>query len=243
MKRITIVSILICTALLLAGCGGDQMGANTGNANTTTTTSSTTSELPEFPWPPKASALTTIPNAYLIRGEGQGTLKSVGDRLKQAFSSAGYSQTGYYGVPGGFALVSPLEQFKNDGTPVDTEYRWTTQAALPSLFSLDYFRSLIIGKSAGHYRVIAFIVTDKLFTATGEAATVETAERLSREGGTALPPSMGNQPFGDQYTCTALIYEFEKAPGADTKAEFKASSSIMADMHLRKAKILDFLER
>src|SRR5687767_12691990 len=60
--------------------------------------------LPEFPWPPRASAFTKIPTTCLPSSTTF-RLIDVANRLEGALKRGGYGQTGYYSVPGGFALV------------------------------------------------------------------------------------------------------------------------------------------
>jgi len=200
----------------------------------------TGSHLPEFPWPPRSSAYTKIPAQYVVKLEGQTLLRDVAARLESALKSAGYSQTGYYYVPGGFALVSQLEQFKPNGLPADDPYRWSMQIQTPSFFSLEYLTALIKGK-IGRYRVIVFAVSDDFFSqASGKRVESEEAYRLAIEGANTLPDTVGSQPFTDRHTCTALVYEFEKAI-LDKPAQFKENSAILAETHLQK--ILPYLKR
>jgi hypothetical protein len=196
--------------------------------------------LPEFPWPPRSSAYTKIPAQYLLKQDKQTSLKDVGARLESAFRSGGYNQTGYYSVPGGFALVSQLEQFKANGSPSNDPYRWSEQPEIPQFFSVDYFNQLIKGKT-GRYRVIVFMVSTEFFSQdAGRRVDIERARTIAIEGANALPAEFGILLFTDEYLCTALIYEFEKAL-PDKPAEFKENSTLLAETHLQK--ILPYLQR
>jgi hypothetical protein len=197
--------------------------------------------LPEFPWPPRASAFMNIPSQYLTNRNGATALKDVGLRLENVLRQCGYGQFGYYAIPGGFALTTRLEQFKADGAPADGPYRWTTDIPNPKVFSFEYLRILLEGKT-GHYRVIVFAVTDDSFFAQNEGKVVsaEQADKLAIEGANKLPDSLGNVTYSDRHWCAALIYEFEK-PAVDQPVEFKANSSLMAPVHLQK--ILPYLEK
>lgn len=232
------VVLFLGLAFLILNSSGDLApNTNTSNANANPTPTST---LPEFPWPPRASAYTKIPSQYLLNTDRQTLLKNVAERLETAFRSGGYSQTGYYSVPGGFALVSRLEQFKPSGLPANEPYRWAEQVETPRVFSLDYLTALIKGK-VGRYRVIVFVVSNDFFTqARGRAVNSEQAKKLAIEGASALPDSVGALPWLENYSCTALIYEFEKT-AFDKPAEFKENSTLMAETHLQK--LLPSLQR
>lgn len=202
--------------------------------------SPTSGYLPEFPWPPRSSAYTKIPPQYLLKPEGQTKLKDVAARVETAFRSAGYAQTGYYSVPGGFALASQLEQFKPNGLSVDDPYRWSLQMQTPRLFSLEYLSALIKGR-VGHYRVIVFVVSSDFFSQeSGKRVDIEQAGKIAIEGANILPPEVGNLPFTDNHACLALVYEFEKSV-PDKPARFKENSSLLAETHLQK--ILPYLQR
>lgn len=160
--------------------------------------------------------------------------------METALRSGGYGQTGYYSVPGGFAIASQLEQFKPDGQPANNPYRWSQQIETPRVFSTEYWSDLIKGR-VGHYRVIVFAVSTDFFVQTsGKRVDVDQASRIAIEGANILPNEVGNLPYTDEYNCTALVYEFEKT-FADRPAEFKENSSLIAEAHLQK--ILPYLQR
>ena len=220
--------VLILTFSLLSSKGNFKPPPPPGN------------HLPEFPWPPKASAYTKVPQQYLLRPQGETVLKDVAARLEFALRSAGYSQTSYYAVPGGFALVSQLEQFKPDGLPVNDRYRWSEEVEVPQVFSLEYLSDLIKGK-IGRYRVIVFAISDDFFSQeSGKEVSIEQARTIAIKGANMLPDEVSHLPYTDRHTCTALVYEFEKLH-ADEPAEFKDNSTLMAEKHIQK--ILPYLQR
>jgi len=167
-------------------------------------------------------------------------LKDAAARLEGALKQGGYGQTSYYAVPGGFALVTRLEQFKANGAPADEPYRWSQQVQNPSVFSIDYLLTLLEGKT-GHYRVIVFVITNDSFSQeTGKRVEVGQAANLAIEGANILPDSVGDLPFTGDYSCTALIYEFEKT-APDQPTQFKSNGTLLAEAHLQK--ILPYLEK
>lgn len=243
--RRTVLIIVLGLGVLLSGMVlliifiGTSSEAPT-NANTNVNYRTDQHHLPEFPWPPKASAYTKIPPQYLMRPQGETLLKDVAARLEFAFRGAGYGQTGYYAVPGGFALVSQLEQFKADGLPVNDRYRWSEEVEIPEVFSLEYLSALIKGK-VGRYRVIVFAVSDDFFSQeSGRRVGIEEARTIAIQGANILPDYLGNLPYTDRHTCTALIYEFEKLH-ADEPGEFKNNGTLLAEKHLQR--ILPYLQR
>jgi hypothetical protein len=243
MKNKVFLLALLFALVLVCSCSSCGMASKTNghkvNYNGDPTSSPEDFELPEFPWPPKASAFLSIPPPFVKNTQGETSLRDVGNRLQAAFNSGGYAQTSYYRVPDGFALTSRLEQFKADGTPVADPYRWSLNVVPPKIFSTDYWRALISGQP-GRYRVIVFVVAPNPFAQTGKKIDSARAARLAIEGATALPQSVGDQPFTELHSCIALVYEFEK-PSAEAETEFKENSSLMADVHLQR--ILPYLRR
>jgi len=226
--------ILIAAVVLLTGCTGQPEGSRPTNTNT----NASTSELPEFPWPPSGSAFTSIPSEFVLK-QGATKVRDVDDRLRAALAQAGYDNPGYYGIPGGFVMVTRLEQFDiKTGAPLAGAVRWSTSPAPPSIFTAEYFRALIKGTS-GHYRVIALVVTNQPFTRSGKEVTVADASKLAAHGSTSLPSNIKEQPYTEDYQCSAFVYEFLQSNNG--QAKFVTNSSLLASQHLQN--ILSYLQR
>ena len=163
-------------------------------------------QIPSFPWPPpQASTDYVLPRSVL---QGIDTLGAIEVRLTHALDACGYAERSYFGVPGGFALVTRMEQFNDDGSCIKGSDRWNISLK-PSSFDLaDYLRALFWGRS-GKYRIIVFIVTDQVVAESGHGAASGTARQWLRTGAKYLPPALAAKPFSRDHRCTALIYEFE----------------------------------
>jgi hypothetical protein len=243
--------MIVLLVVLLSGCAGaDNTSSNTTNTTdtanspsntnkTSNNSASTATKIPEFPWPPDASAITTIPSAMLVKpGEGI-KLGNVDDRLQSALQKGGYEQPGYYHIPGGFVVVTQLEQFDAaTGAPLAGANRWSTKVVPPKIFTKEYFTGLIKGNS-GHFRVIAFAVTKEAFTETDKEPSAREAANLHDKGLNRLPVDIRDQPFTDDYRCSALVYEFLQPNSGP--AQFVRSSGLLASQHLQK--ILPALEQ
>jgi hypothetical protein len=94
----------------------------------------------------------------------------------------------------------------------------------------------------GYYRVIVFIITDAPWSQVGEKPTAEQAQQWLNAGVNQLPESIGLLIFGQNYTTTALIYEFKKYSEKDP-ATFVPNSGESGKSHLEKAGIWDPLTR
>src|SRR6185437_16015155 len=225
---LSFLGLLIAVSLLFLGLGTSSLSPSP------TPEGPYLGKLPEFPWPPRASAFMNIPSQYVTNSNGQTALKDIAARLENVLRQGGYEQFGYYSIPRGYALTTRLEQFKADGMPADGPSRWTQEIPNPRIFSIDYLRVLLQGKQ-GHYRVVVFVVTDDEFFAQteGRRVGVEQAEKLAIEGANRLPDWLGNTPYTDHHWCAVLIYEFEKL-SIDQPTEFKNNSSLTAPMHLQK---------
>jgi hypothetical protein len=193
--------------------------------------------IPLFPWPPpKPSAFAKI-RPELLRKEGsQIKVGDVADHLENAFNQAGYGETTWYAVPGGFALASRLEQFNPDGTPKEEPERWSANIKPPAIFGLkDVMRTLFTAQQ-GRYRIIVFIVTNQAFSAADKTISAEEAGEWVRKGAFNLPEAIREVNYTPEHFCEALIYEFDQ-PSRDNPADFKAPSELQGETHLRKAKI------
>jgi hypothetical protein len=130
-----------------------------------TSRSSSSVDVPEFPWPPPvASSTEVIPTSTLKMISKSGTMKDLDAILVSALTKNGYSERSYYAVPGGFVLVTRLEQIESNGKPMSMPARWSAQTSLSSnhFSMIDYLRALLKAPP-GYYRVIAFVVTPTPF--------------------------------------------------------------------------------
>jgi hypothetical protein len=176
----------------------DPMPTDTGN------------EIPTFPWPPPQPTTRTVLERTLVAGTAI-TLGGVADRLTAALGSQGYSEHGFYAVPGGFALATRLEQIEFDGTPKPEPLRWSSALPPRELFSLNDFVRALFTAPVGHYRVIVFVLNDRPFAASGETVSGDEALAWVGAGLNRLPDSIAARPFSERYVATAMIYQFQKA--------------------------------
>jgi hypothetical protein len=193
---------------------------------------------PTFPWPPPRASSQAVIALQEQVGTSQ-TLSGIDRIISVALSHAGYDESSYFAVPGGFALVTRLEQTNADGSPKPTPERWSVRVdPLSGTFSLGNYLKALIGATPGYFRVIVFILTSVPFSQS--LATVsrdESALWLTR-GLNRLPDEIGQIPWSPQYSCTALVYEFESN---NSKAVLRLPGRLTGKMHLEKASLLGAL--
>lgn len=223
--------------------------SNVPAANTSTTPNQnsmrngdTHAEIPEFPWPPpKSSGRTTLARELFVKQQGPTLLSDVSNNLRDAFRKCGYGEISWYSTPNGFALVSQLEQFKADGTPLDGEDRWAISVRAQKIFTVsDYLRALFTAPR-GRYRVLAFVVTDQPFVQRAKELTDEEARDLVRGGGSGLPQSIGEREFTPGHECHVLVYEYERHSNKKPPI-FLRPGRLDAQAHLTAAKLINYLE-
>src|SRR5581483_2158059 len=149
----------------------------------------------------------------------------------------GYGEISYYWVPNGFALVSQLEQFNDDGSPKDAPARWAIHVDRSARkFSLsDYLKALFTAEK-GHFRLIVFVVTDQPFISDPVEVESDDALKWLHGGMNKLPPEVAEQEFSAQHDVIALVYEFEQAT-ADHEPALKLPSTLEGKTHLVKARL------
>jgi hypothetical protein len=137
-------------------------------------------------------------------------LSDVNAVLLAALESNGYVETSYFAVPGGFALVTRLEQIDSGGVPKHPPARWSIGPPQVRTFSLgEYMRALLTG-NPGYYRVLVFTVTPTPFTESDKKLTEEEARNWLVSGLNVLPNEIGSRAYTQNTACTVLIYEFER---------------------------------
>lgn len=201
----------------------------------------TVENIPKFPWPPPEASETVGIRQELLKPAGETIrLSDVEEKLSIALDSQGYAQKSYYSVPGGFAMVTRLEQFLLDGRSKEPPDRWASEIGPLREFSLDEYFKALFTANPGRYRIIVFIVTDNPFAQSGTTSQDE-AESWLRSGLNELPESIGRDEYSEDYTTTVLVYEFEQ-PGRGEEVVLKIPGSLTAPEHLEGARIYNALE-
>jgi hypothetical protein len=197
---------------------------------------------PQFPWPPpQASASYVIPRDILIGGAASDpTWGDVERRLQDALDEAGYFDRSFFFVPSGFAMVTRLEQIDEAGNPVPEPDRWPTTVGAPTSFSLANYISELFFARAGYYRVIVFIATPLAFVEGEIPPTADEATAWVQGGLNTLPTASQNLPYTDDFTLTALIYEFQHG-GSGATAEQLVPSRLPGRTHLERGRIISLL--
>lgn len=200
------------------------------------------SSYPQFPWPPPPpSAETVVPNAVLLSGLRQPSrLADIAQVLVNALQNAGYYQNVYYEAPNGFALVARLERIYRDGSSYQGLARFDSSFSPLPAFSLSGYLRALFQAPTGYYRVIVFIISNTPFAADGKAISSSEADLWLERGANALPVRIADIRYTDTYTCTALIYEFEKHDAQSDPTEDRPGP-LSADAHLIKARIAETL--
>ncbi len=202
-------------------------------------------QYPLFPWPPPAASGTTpIPRELLVSRSGATTLSDVDTRLQTALEAAGYPRGSYFAVPGGFALVTRLEQINRDGTSKAPPDRWLSTGAPPTtdFTLLGYLRALFLA-SPGYYRVVVFVVTPLAFAQAPVTITPAETTQWTETGLNRLPRQIGSLTFTPaRHECTALVYEFQRASESDAPT-VNVPGVVLARAHLEKAGVLAALQQ
>lgn len=189
---------------------------------------------PQLPWPPPpSSANYVLPKTFMASMQ---RFSQVDDRLTAALRSANYETFGYYAIPGGFALVTQLEQIDNQGRPKPETVRWRNAITSTGRWQ-DWLRNLVIANN-GRFRVLVFTVTPQPFSkaTTTRQISQPAAEALLSKGLNVLPPELADQRCPPNCRVTVLVYEYTKAEGA-AKSVFVKESSLPAETQLRNTHI------
>ncbi len=190
---------------------------------------------PDFPWPPpQPTTMAPIPSNFL-RSNGTTALENVASRIETALNANGYFDRSYYGVPGGFALVTRIERINEDGTSRQ-DGRWSDEYRHEPIFNFESFLSVLFTAQPGYYRVIVFVVSPEIVVAFDELVTREEMQVIEAHGADRLPENLARQSFTQDFGCVALIYEYEQQQ-TNSAARFLLSSPVQGREHLIKAGI------
>jgi hypothetical protein len=170
-----------------------------------------------FPWPPPTpSAQRTLSPDVNPDSPPAKTVGEVARRLERILREARFDSFGYYRVPGGFALVTRIENLDGTtGEPFAGAARWATQKVYAGLSFSSIFA---ITRSAGYYRVFVFLLTDdpKEPQPIDPKKTFEIARTWANEGSPSLPAEVKALRIGPNHVLVVMVYEFEKFEGGET---------------------------
>src|SRR5262249_34439698 len=144
----------------------------------------------------------------------------------------------YFRIPGGYIVVTKLEQIDEQGNPLKSMDRWKVNTATPCFTLVSYLKALLFA-TPGYFRVTAFAVTDQELNGNGHVPTRD--EFSAWLGGPQLPRDAEGITFSNRHRVTALIYEFKKPENSEAK--FLQPSEVTADQHLNSAGLITALAR
>jgi hypothetical protein len=190
-----------------------------------------------LPFPP--------PRGYsqgLIGREKYSSLAKYGEvkeKLRLALSQSGYTELYYYTVPGGFAMMTRVEQIDRDGKPLpNARLRWGEKPAPRQINSLKNYFKALFQANEGRYRIFMFVITDKPFSSSDKPMTKEYADQIKQSGLNDIPSALSEETFTDKHQISVLVYEFLKQ---NPDEEMKIRSTIPAGEHLKSVGLLDKL--
>ena len=198
-----------------------------------------------FPWPPpRSSCFYEIPPKYFLsRNHSPVTLSQVARIISIALNHNGYSDKSYYFAPEGFSLVTRLEKFHPSGEFVQGIERWKIEVKHNKEWSLTgYIKALLKGKTEGHFRFFAFIVTTSPLIQSSEKLKSSDVKKMVLGGAGQITEEIGKKLMSSNHKIFALVYEFSLRE----KQEFLSLTSpglITGKMHLEKSNILNTIKR
>ena len=164
--------------------------------------------LNKFPWPVPEPTFNSGPkqlNSTQIKN-----LNDAKQFLEMQLKQETYEEASfqYYSVPGGFAMVAPLEQIEDNGAPKSDPPRWTTTTDLKDDFSISKYLSALIFGNKGYFRVMVFMYTNLVPTFESKKSGQPI---INLSGGKYdLPAITQMQPVNPNHKCYVLVYEFEQ---------------------------------
>jgi hypothetical protein len=193
--------------------------------------------IPEFPFPPPQASGTFDLSPYF---RGAPHLGAIADRMEESLANSRYYEHQYYYINGGFALVTRIEQYREDGSSHSEPGRWAAKPYREEGSWWDYLGSLFTD-DPGRFRIFVFIVTNTpLVSDTSRKITRATAEAWLREGASSLPLSIRQSPKDSSTTVSVLIYDFLTRSGTG-KTELVQPSLLPSLIHLEQSRILNYI--
>lgn len=194
--------------------------------------------LPPLPYPPPSAS-----SRYLLESNEFGNVQIYGDidsLLSKVLMECGYSDKSYYAVPGGFAIVTQIEQIQDDGATIDGEERWSEIPSFNRGKSLIDYVIRLIGSNQGRFRMFIFWISNEPIYQSDRLYNEADLIILPKSGTNFLPIDYKKVNVPDGTSCTVLAYEFIKKE-LDGNMEFIDNSSVSCYSQLVKLGFIDGL--
>ncbi len=196
--------------------------------------------MPEFPFPPPSSSA-KFPMEVLF--QQCKTLGEINQKLREALDFNGYYEKSYFYIPGGFVLVTRMEQIKKDGYSVGEKDRWKAKPVRDEDFTLASYLRALLTSEPGYFRIFAFAVTNQSFkmAPTGSRIEEKDFQIWVNAGMSSLSGEVARVECLNQKTeVHALIYELT-ITAAGREGKQSEPSELSGKDHLEKSKILTYL--
>lgn len=128
--------------------------------------------------------------------------------LQAGLQELGYDRHGYFHVPNGFAILTPIEQILSNGKALEGKDRWKDYPAGTDYEGiLDYLSSLLQPRQ-GYFRLFVFVVTNQNVPKEAKKMEPGNAKEWLSSGGDRLPPRIGSISLSPEHKASVFIYEF-----------------------------------
>lgn len=166
------------------------------------------------------------------------TLADIDSLLSPALKKLGYTQLSYYYVPGGYVILTPVEQINQNGKALQGKERWQDYPAGGRFEGImDYLSSLVLPRP-GYFRLFAFVVTNQFIEKNDGKVDGKIARSWLENGGDWLPREIAEIKI-DGHHITSLLYEFEVPESTQKMSERCTNQLFKAEQHLKHAGILN----
>ena len=186
-----------------------QAPSLTSDASNSDTTSAEANP-PNFePWPPPRPTDSRDLNDLFLDHNKFRTLGSIQDYFVTALEHSGVYDFSYFDAPGGFALVTPLEQLNANGRPDLNSLKQPQSQNANDWFN--NWITLLFLCPKGYYGAVVFLVTtDPQGPDMKESVTQADLENWSTGGIRGLTDSIRNESAANHYIY-ADVYDFEQS--------------------------------
>jgi hypothetical protein len=160
------------------------------------------------------------------------TYRRLDEVIRSRLRSRSYMSAGYFWTPIGYAMVTPLERFNEDGSAPKGVARWARQKDTASWNITDAARKVFAGED-GRYRLFVILVSDEPFAMSPYRASAQTVDQWEVTGLGTLPPRLARRPVTESTTVTVMVYEFRMSKGQIRELRANETDGLPVEKHLQ----------
>ena len=194
--------------------------------------------------PPNPTTFYSLSNSEIRLGQIYSkNLKQVNGFLLKALKSKNYNEFSYRRVKGGYAILTKIERYKDDGASYTKRRHDLKTKNRFDFWNISYWKHTLFGDN-DLFRAFIFIVNEEGVDTTDEVASTKDVINWVKVKDNLFPEELVEKKFSNRHSIQVLVYEFSKRyTESEIRPSLPSETKITAQIHLEKTGLMSKLKK